>query len=48
MMPGLAERIIRESYADFGPDLACEKPTENHGLYLAKETLRKLMRQAGV
>ncbi|WP_282434125.1 MULTISPECIES: hypothetical protein [Klebsiella] len=44
MMPGLAERIIRESYAD----LACEKPTENHGLYLAKETLRKLMRQAGV
>lgn len=50
-MPGLAERalhIIRERYADFGPTLACEKLTEVHGLYLAKETVRKLMTQAGL
>ena len=45
-MPGLAERalrIIRERYADFGPTLACEKLAEVHGLYLAKETVRKLI-----
>lgn len=45
LMPGLAERallIIRERYADFGPTLACEKLAELHGLYLAKETVRKL------
>ena len=49
LMPGLAERallIIRERYADFGPTLACEKLAELHGLYLAKETVRKLMIQA--
>lgn len=46
LMPGLAERalrIIREHYADFGPTLAREKLSEVHGLYLAKETVRKLM-----
>lgn len=51
LMPGLAERalrIIRERYADFGPTLACEKLAEVHGLYLAKETVRKLMTQAGL
>lgn len=51
LMPGLAERalrIIRERYADFGPTLACEKLAEIHGLYLAKETVRKLMTQAGL
>lgn len=45
LMPGLAERalrIIRERYADFGPTLTCEKLAEIHGLYLAKETVRKL------
>ena len=50
-MPGLAERallIIRERYADFGPTLACEKLAELHGLYLAKETVRELMIQAGL
>ncbi len=50
-MPGLAEgtlRIIRERYADFGPMLACERLAEIHGLYLAKETVRKLMTQAGL
>lgn len=51
LMPGLAKRalrIIRERYADFGPTLACEKLAEIHGLYLAKEKLRKLMTQAGL
>ncbi|EFE8234260.1 IS66 family insertion sequence element accessory protein TnpB [Escherichia coli] len=51
LMPGLAERalrIIRERYADFGPTLACEKLAEVHGLYLVKETVRKLMTLAGL
>lgn len=51
LMPGLAERalrIIRERYADFGPTLACERLAEVHGLYLAKETVRKLMTLAGL
>ncbi len=51
LMPGLAERalrIIRERYADFGPTLACEKLAEVHDLYLAKETVRKLMTRAGL
>ena len=46
LIPGLTERalrIIRELYADFGPILACEKLAEIYGLYLAKETIRKLM-----
>ncbi|MBH2846256.1 ISNCY family transposase [Serratia marcescens] len=51
LMPGLAERalhIIRERYADFGPTLACEKLAEVHDLYLAKETVRKLMTRDGL
>jgi len=48
--PGLAERalgLIRDRYADFGPTLACEKLAECHGLVLAKETVRRLMSEAG-
>ncbi|WP_338910652.1 ISNCY family transposase [Mycetohabitans rhizoxinica] len=48
---GTAERtlsIIRERYADFGPTLACEKLWECHGIGLAKETVRRLMTQAGL
>jgi hypothetical protein len=48
---GTAERtlsIIRERYADFGPTLACEKLWECHGIRLAKETVRRLMTQAGL
>jgi transposase len=48
---GLALRalvIIRERYADFGPTLACEKLRECHGIQLAKETVRKLMTDAGL
>ncbi|WP_155768749.1 ISNCY family transposase [Burkholderia diffusa] len=48
---GLALRaltVIRERYADFGPTLACEKLWECHGIRLAKETVRKLMMDAGL
>ncbi|KVE13076.1 ISNCY family transposase [Burkholderia vietnamiensis] len=47
----LAQRaltIIRDRYADFGPTLACEKLRECHGIGLAKETVRKLMTDAGL
>lgn len=40
--------IIRERYADFGPTLAAEKLSECHGIQLAKETVRKLMTDAGL
>jgi transposase len=40
--------VIRERYADFGPTLACEKLWECHGIRLAKETVRKLMTEAGL
>ena len=48
--PGLAARalgLIRDNYADFGPTLACEKLRERHGIALAKETVRRLMIDAG-
>lgn len=40
--------LIRERYADFGPTLACEKLWECHGLQMSKETVRKLMTDAGL
>jgi len=40
--------LIRERYADFGPTLACEKLCECHGFKLAKETVRRWMRDAGL
>ncbi len=40
--------LIRERYADFGPTLACEKLWECHGIRLAKETVRRLMTDAGL
>ncbi|PMS16259.1 integrase, partial [Paraburkholderia rhynchosiae] len=40
--------IIRDRYADFGPTLACEKLYESHGIRLAKETVRRLMTDAGL
>jgi transposase len=48
---GLAQQalaIIRERYADFGPTLACEKLWECHGIRMAKETVRRLMTDAGL
>ncbi|KVR66956.1 ISNCY family transposase [Burkholderia ubonensis] len=44
----LALTIIRDRYADFGPTLACEKLWECHGIRLAKETVRRLMTDAGL
>ncbi|AOZ09438.1 ISNCY family transposase [Cupriavidus malaysiensis] len=40
--------LIREHYIDFGPTLAAEKLREVHGLFLAKETVRRLMVGAGL
>ncbi len=50
LLPGLEARargLIRDTYADFGPTLACEKLRERHGITLAKETVRRLMIDAG-
>jgi transposase len=49
--PGKAQRaltLIHERYPDFGPTLACEKLRECHGIDLAVETVRTLMRAAGL
>lgn len=40
--------IIRDRYVDFGPTLVCEKLWECHGIRLAKETVRRLMTDAGL
>ncbi|XQM39337.1 Integrase catalytic domain-containing protein (plasmid) [Cupriavidus sp. H19C3] len=48
--PGVEARVrglIRDSYADFGPTLAAEKLRERHGIDLAKETVRRIMIDAG-
>ncbi len=41
-------RSSANRHADFGPTLACEKLWECHGIRLAKETVRKLMTDAGL
>ena len=40
--------LVRERYHDFGPTLAREKLIERHGLTIGRETLRGLMREAGL
>jgi hypothetical protein len=45
---GPALSILRDRYADFGSTLACEKLRECHGIRLVKETVRKLMTDAGL
>ena len=40
--------LVRGRYADFGPTLACEKLTEQHGFELSRETLRRWMIDAGL
>ena len=40
--------LVRERYSDFGPTLAREKLLERHGLVIGRETLRGLMREAGL
>jgi hypothetical protein len=41
-------RILRETYADFGPTLAMEKLAERHQIVLAKETVRRIQVDAGL
>jgi len=48
---GLADaaiRILRSTYADFGPTLATEKLRTQHGIDLAKETVRQLQIATGL
>ncbi|MCT9119120.1 ISNCY family transposase [Cupriavidus gilardii] len=48
--PGLESRIrglIRDSYADFGPTLACEKLRERHGIEVSASCVRRIMIDAG-
>lgn len=49
---GVEERVIdlvaREAYAGFRPTYMCEKLLELHRIKLSKETVRRLMIQAGV
>lgn len=48
---GLEKRtisLIQRHYCDFGPILAQEKLAEAHGLHLAKETVRRIMVDAGL
>jgi len=40
--------MARDAYAGFRPTYMCEKLSELHGINLSKETVRKLMIQAGV
>jgi hypothetical protein len=40
--------LVRAHYPDFGPTLAHEKLTEQHGLVLCVETLRAWMTAAGI
>lgn len=51
LSPGLenpAISLIRRNYSDFGPTLAQEKLVECHGLKLAKETVQRIMVDAGM
>ena len=40
--------LVRSRYPDFGPTLAWEKLTEQHGLELSRETLRRWMIDGGL
>ena len=42
----LAIAYVKQYYVDFKPTFACEKLSENHNLYLSRETLRKWMIEA--
>ncbi|MGT2492166.1 hypothetical protein ACU4GD_20655 [Cupriavidus basilensis] len=48
--PGLESRVrrlIRDTYADFGPTLAAEKLRERHGINLSAACVRRIMIDAG-
>jgi len=40
--------LIKATYADFGPTLACEKLSERHGIHLGVETVRRWMLADGI
>ena len=41
-------RLVKREYADFGPTLAAEYLAEKHATEVSKETLRKILMEAGV
>jgi len=43
-----AVKLVKREYADFGPTLAAEYLAEKHGVVVSKETLRKMLIEAGV
>jgi len=43
-----AVKLVKREYGDFGPTLAAEYLEEKHGVKMSKETLRKLLIEAGV
>jgi transposase len=43
-----AIELVRSHYEDFGPTLVREKLLERHGLKLGKETVRRMLRRAGI
>lgn len=48
--PGLESRVrglIRDSYPDFGPTLACEKLRERHGIEISPACVRRIMIDSG-
>lgn len=47
LLEAQARSLISRYYADFGPTLAAEKLRECHGVDLAKETVRRIMIEAG-
>ena len=40
--------LIEERYSDFGPTLACEKLSEVHHLTISRESVRRIMIEAGI
>ena len=43
-----AQQLVARHYADFGPTLAAEALAERHGIVLSVESVRTLMREAGL
>ena len=40
--------LLQAHYSDFGPTLAAEKLTERHGIVVSRETVRRVMADAGL
>jgi transposase len=41
------ERLLRETYPDFGPTLAAEKLAERDGIVVSRETIRRIQVKQG-